>query len=106
MLKKLYTALGSILVGALVLLGIGGFAYQLFRDGGLIAQGLGALWEAQYQAPVITFILIIASIFVIKALYTAQVGDKPGSKVPDFILFAFIAAGIFFLGRLVTSGHL
>lgn len=105
-MKTLMTMLGSVLVGALILLGIGGFAYHLFRDDGLIAQGLGALWDAQYQAPVITIILIIAGIFVFKALYSAQIGNKPDSKIPDFVLFAFIATGIFFLGRLVTTGHI
>jgi hypothetical protein len=106
MLKPLLTMLGVILVGALVLLGIGGFAYQLFRDGGLIAQGLGALWEAQYQAPVMTIILIIAAIFVFRTLYKGQIGDKSKSRIPDFVLFAFIASGVYFLGRLVTLGHL
>lgn len=103
---SLFTTLGSFLVGALILLGIGGIAYHLFREDGWISQGLGALWEAQYQAPVMTIVLIIAAIFVFKALRGAQVGNKKESRIPDFILFAFIATGIFFLGRLVTSGHI
>lgn len=102
----LLTTLGSLLIGALVLLGIGGMAYHLFRDDGLIAQGMGALWEAHYQAPVMTVILIIAAIFLIKKLHLAQIGGKRQSGIPDFVLFAFIAIGIFFLGRLVTTGQL
>lgn len=103
---NLLTFLGSLVVGALILLGIGGLAYHLFRDDGLIAQGLGALWEAHYQAPVIIVILIVAAIFVIRAIYRAQIGAKRDSKLPDFILFTFIAIGIFFLGRLVTTGQI
>lgn len=105
-MKSLLTTLGSILVGGLIMLGIGGIAYHLFRENGWISQGLGALWNAQFQAPVMTVILIIAAIFVFKALRGAQVGNKRESKIPDFILFAFIATGIFFLGRLLTSGHI
>ncbi len=105
-MKAIFTTLGSFLVGGLILLGIGGIAYHLFRDGGWFSQGLGALWQAQFQAPVMTIILIIAAIFVFKALYGAQIGNKRDSKIPDFVLFDFIATGIFFLGRLVTSGHI
>lgn len=105
-MKSLFTTLGSLLVGGLIMLGIGGVAYHLFRENGWISQGLGALWNAQFQAPVMTVILIIAAIFVFKALRGAQVGNKRESKIPDFILFAFIATGIFFLGRLLTSGHI
>ena len=105
-MRALLTLLGSILVGGLILLGIGGVAYNLFRDGGWLSQGLGALWEAQYEAPVMTLVLIIAAIFVIKTLYSAQVGNKRDSKLPDFVLFAFIAVGIYFFGRWLTTGHI
>jgi Ca2+/Na+ antiporter len=105
-MKSLLNTLGSVLIGALIMLGIGGTAYHLFRENGLLAQGMGALWNAQYEAPVMTVVLILAAIFVIKALRGAQVGNKRESKIPDFILFAFIATGIFFLGRLLTSGHI
>ncbi len=85
---------------------IGGIAYHLFREDGWFSQGLGALWQAHYRAPVMTIILIIAAIFVFKALYGAQIGGKRDSKIPDFVLFAFIATGIFFLGRLITTGQI
>ena len=61
-MKNLITTLGTVFVGALILLGIGGMAYHLIRDDGWISQGLGALWRAQYQAPVMTIILIAAAI--------------------------------------------
>ncbi|MBY0265599.1 MAG: hypothetical protein K2W84_04245 [Burkholderiales bacterium] len=105
-MSPLFTLLGSMLVGGLVLLGIGGVTYHLFRDDGWLSQGLGALWEAQYQAPMMTFVLIIGALFVIRTLHSAQVGGKRESKLPDFVLFAFIAVGIFFLGRWLTTGHI
>lgn len=105
-MKAILTTMGAFLVGGLILLGIGGIAYHLFREDGWISQGLGALWQAQYQAPVMTIILIIAAIFVAKSLYGAQIGGKRESKIPDFVLFAFIATGIFFLGRLITTGQI
>jgi len=105
-MKSLLNTLGSVLVGALIMLGIGGTAYHLFRENGLLSQGLGALWSAHYEAPVMVVVLILAAFFVVKALRGAQVGNRRESRIPDFILFAFIATGIFFLGRLLTSGHI
>lgn len=105
-MKKILTLLSMLFVGALILLGIGGIAYHLFRDQGWLARGLGALWEAQYEAPIITTVLIVAAFFVFRALYKTEIGGKRDSKVPDFVLFAFIATGIFFLGRLLTTGHI
>lgn len=105
-MKSFLTLLGSILVGGLVLLGIGGVVYHLFREGGWLSQGLGALWDAHYEAPIITLVLVIAAFFVIKTLHSAQIGGKRESKLPDFILFTFIAVGIFFFGRWLTTGHI
>jgi hypothetical protein len=103
---KLLTILGALLVGTLVLLGIGGTAYHMFRDDGLIAKGLGALWEAQYQAPVITIITVLAGIYVAKVLYDSQIGGKRNSKIPDLVLFTFVGVGIFFLYRLIVTGSI
>ena len=105
-MKNLITTLGTVFVGVLILLGIGGIVYHLIRDGGWFAQGLGALWRAQYQAPVMTIILIVAAIFVGRALYTAQVGGTRESKIPDLLLYTFIATGLFFLGRLILTGEI
>lgn len=105
-MRAIFTLLGSLLVGGLVLLGIGGVAYHLFRDEGWLSQGLGALWEAHYQAPVLTIILVIAAFFVFRTLHSAQIGGKRDSKIPDFVLFAFIAVGIFFFGRWLTTGSI
>jgi hypothetical protein len=105
-MKNILTTVGTVFVGSLILLGIGGIAYHLFREGGWFSQGLGVLWRAQYQAPVMTIILIAAAIFVGRALYTAQIGGTRGSKIPDLLLYVFIATGLFFLGRLILTGEI
>jgi hypothetical protein len=105
-MKNLITTLGTVFVGALILLGIGGIAYHMVRDEGWISQGLGALWRAQYQAPVMTIILIVAAIFVGRMLYTAQIGAQRKSKIPDLLLYIFIATGLYFLGRLIFTGEI
>lgn len=105
-MSPLVSTLLAVLVGALILLGIGGIVYHLFRDGGWIAQGMDALWEAQYQAPLMTIFLIVVALFVIRILHAAQIGGKHESKLPDLALYTFIATGIYFLGRLVITGQI
>ena len=105
-MSTIFTLLGMTLLGALILLGIGGIAYHLFRDDGWISQGLGAFWEAQYQAPVMSIVLVIAAIYVFRILYKAQIGGKRESKAPDLVLLAFIVAGIYFLFHLILTGHI
>mgnify|MGYP000075314348 FL=1 len=105
-MRALFNLLGTLLVGGLILLGIGGVAYHLFRENGWLSQGMGALWEAHYEAPFMTLTLLIAGFLVFKALHSAQIGNNSKSKIPDFVMFTFIAIGIFFFGRWLTSGHI
>ena len=103
---KLLTILGAVLVGAVVLLGIGGMAFHLFRDDGLIEKGVGALWEAQYQAPVLTIVLTLTAIYLGKIFYDSKFASKRDSKIPDLVLFAFVALGLFFVYRLIVTGNI
>lgn len=105
-MSPLVSTLVAVLVGALILLGIGGIAFHLFREGGWLSQGMDALWEAQYQSPLLTIALIIVALFVIRTLHSAQLGGKRESKLPDFVLYTFIATGIYFLGRLIITGQI
>lgn len=105
-MKAILNMAGAVVVGSLILLGIGGIVFHLFRDDGWIAKGLGAIWEAQYQAPMTTIALIVAALFVVRMLHSAQIGGKRGSAIPDLILYTFIATGIYFLYRLIATGQL
>jgi len=105
-MRSLFNLLGTLLIGGLILMGIGGVAYHLFRENGWLSQGLGALRESQYEAPFMTLTLLIAGFLIFKALHSAQIGNNSKSRIPDFVMFAFIAIGIFFLGRWLTSGHI
>ncbi len=105
-MKTILNTLGAFFVGGLIILGIGGIAYHLVRENGWFAQGLDALWRAQYQAPVTTIILIAAAIFVGRMLYTVRIGAKRENKIADLLLYIFIATGVFFLGRLILTGEI
>ena len=94
-MRALFNLLGTLLVGGLILLGIGGVAYHLFRENGWLSQGLGALWEAHYEAPFMTLTLLIAGFLVFKALHTAQVGNTRESKIPDFVMLRSLPSAFF-----------
>lgn len=105
-MKALFTLIGSLLVGALTLLGIGGSAYHIFRDDGLLSRGLGALWEAHYQAPMLTLVLVVAIFFVFKTLHSAQIGNQRKSILPDIVMFIFLGVGVLLFGRLLMTGEI
>ncbi len=105
-MSALITILIATVAGVLVFLGIGGTAYHMFRDGGLLAQGVDKLWEAHYQAPVITVLTTVLIIYVARAIYIAKIGSKRDSIVPDLVLYAFIGIGIYFVGRLMFLGQI
>ena len=50
-MRSLFNLLGTLLIGGLILMGIGGVAYHLFRENGWLSQGLGALWESHSRPP-------------------------------------------------------
>jgi hypothetical protein len=100
------TMLGSMVVGALTLLGIAGTAYHLFREDGLLSRAAGALWAAQYEAPATVLLILLAAVFVFKGLAKAHEAERGKSNLANIILFIFIITGAVFLGRFLMTGSI
>ena len=58
----------SFAVIVLVLFGIGGFSYHLFRDNGWVETALGNLWSASIQYPLIALPVIVGAVFIFLSL--------------------------------------
>jgi hypothetical protein len=100
------TMLGSIVVAALTLLGIAGTAYHVFREDGLLSRATGALWEAHYEAPATVVLVLLAAVFVVKALAKAHKAERGKSNLANIILYIFIVTGAVFLGRFLMTGSI
>ena len=94
----------SFAVIILVLFGIGGFSYHLFRDGGWVETMAGNLWDVSVQYPLIALPVIVAAVFLGKMWNEARITHGRASKLPDFIIYALMLAGAIFVGRYFWYG--
>ncbi len=90
----------------LVLFGIGGISYHFFRDDGWIEAALGNVWGATVQYPLIAIPIIIGAIFLGKMWNQSRLTHGNTSKLPDYVVYALMAAGVVFIGRWFLYGTL
>lgn len=104
--KKADSLLDTLLaVGrvGLMLIGIAGIAYELFRENGLLKHWLKSLFsstEGLTGAVAIVFILYLFWRWLNAA------PDGNATKRGDIPLYAMMAIGAFFLYRLISTGSL
>lgn len=96
----------SVAVITLVLFGIGGFSYHLFRDNGWIEIVLGNLWGVSVQYPLIAFPVIVGAFVLGKMWNQVRIAHGRTTKLPDLVIYALMAAGAVFIGRYLWLGHL
>lgn len=95
----------SVSVIVLVLFGIGGFSYHLFRDDGWIETVLGNLWGVTVQYPLIMLPVIVAAIVLGKLWSEARLAHGRTTKLPDLVIYALMASGAVFIGRYFWLGY-
>ncbi|MGH8661031.1 MAG: hypothetical protein ACREUB_04635 [Burkholderiales bacterium] len=95
----------SFLVIVLVLFGIGGFSYHLFRDEGWIETMAGNLWNVSVQYPLIALPVIVAAVFLGKRWNEARIVHGRATNLPDYVIYALMASGLVFLGRFFWYGY-
>lgn len=95
----------SFAVIVLVLFGIGGFSYHLFRDNGWIEAIAGNLWGVTVQYPLIALPVIVGAVFIFRTWNAARIAHGRTTKLPDLVIYALMAAGAIFLGRYFWLGY-
>lgn len=106
MVKEILEYVQSFTVIGLVLFGIGGFSYHLFKDGGWVEAIIGNVWDVGVEYPLITIPVIIAAIFLGRMWSLQRMVHGRTSKVPDLFIYALMAAGVVFVGRWFVYGTL
>ena len=103
-MKRYLEYLESFGVITLVLFGIAGFSYHLFRDNGWIEAVAGNLWDVSVQYPLIALPVIVAAVFLGKRWNEARIAHGRTSKLPDFVIYLLMASGAVFIGRYFWLG--
>jgi hypothetical protein len=105
-LKQIVEFLESFIIVGLVLAGITGISYNLFRADGWIAVALGKLVDAEVQYPLIAIPVTLGAIVMFRLWSRDRVIHGKTSKLPNLVLYALVIAGAYYVGRYAITGGL
>jgi hypothetical protein len=103
-LKQFFVLLESLVTVVLVLAGVGGIGYRTFRHDGWLSQGFGKLTDAYLDYPLIALGLTVAVFFAYRVWRERRNQGRRG-KIFDYLVYVFMAAGIYFIGHYVLTGE-
>jgi len=105
-LKKALEYLESFAVLALILAGLTGFAYHLFREGGWIESVTGSFWSFTMRSPLIVLVTIAGATVIALIWRRDRKTEQAHGKAATMVFYSMVAAGVYFLGRLAIVGTL
>lgn len=103
-MKRIYDFIESFVIIALVLVGISGLSYNLFRVDGWLETVLGKIWDLETQYMLITVPVLVGAVILFNLWRGNQVLHSKTSKFPNLLLYGLIGVGLFYVGRYVWTG--
>ncbi len=104
-MKQFFSFVESLITIALVLAGVAGIGYNCFREGGWLKQGVGRLTDVYLDYPLAALGATVAIFFAYRA-WRDRRGLGKGGKAFDYVVYVFMAAGIYFIGHYVLTGNI
>ena len=105
-MKQFVELLESSVIVALVLAGIGGISYHVFRVGGWMETSLDKFWNLEARHVLIGIPVIIVGVFLFRVLHGGKSLHSKTSVIPNIILYTLMAAGAYFIGRYAITGSM
>ena len=105
-MKQYLEYVESFAVIVLVLFGITGFSYHLFKDNGWIEAVIGNVWNVSFQYPLIALPVIVAAVYLGRMWNQSRIAHGRFSKLPDLLIYALMASGVVFIARYFWFGNL
>ncbi len=103
-MKQILDYISSYVTITLVLAGIGGIAYNMFREGGWLGMAFSKFVDVQLENPLIAIPVTIGAVIVGKMWRDNQRAKGHTSKLPDLFVYVIMAAGAFYLWRFAMTG--
>jgi hypothetical protein len=100
-MNRLLRDIGYFLILALMVIGITGVIYHAIGEQGWIAGFLGDLIDHSISA------IVLIALGVLLVVWLARrwlIATQANALFNDFLMYAMVALGLFFLGRLVLYG--
>lgn len=90
---------------AMMLIGLGGLAFHMFKTDGWVSQITGQVFAAGTSNPVIVVPVGIAAVVLAWASLNGRlVVGKEKNKVGDMLVFAIVFTGIYFTYSWLSAG--
>lgn len=105
-MKEALTYLESFVVMALVLTGLAGLGYNLFRDGGWIEKVFGNVWDYTMRYPLVVIFITAGAIVFASWWRHDRLTRGQNRLAPNIILYSIMAAGAYFIGHFAIYGTL
>ena len=103
-MKQTILYLESLAVMGLMAMGLTGAAYYLFRDGGWVESAANSLGAFILDAPLMALGLILSSIILTCLWRHSHSFQRQNTHVATGVFYVLLAAGAYFLGRIIVVG--
>lgn len=103
-MKQVVEFLESFVLIALVLVGLGGLSYNLFRVDGWLEKVLGRIWDLDIQYSLMTIPMLIGAVVLFNMWRGGRAVHSRNSILPNVLLYGLFAAGVYYAGRYVLTG--
>ncbi len=90
----------------LVLAGIGGISFHLFRDDGWLEMIFGNIFELHVQYPLIAIPVTFAAIILIRMWRENRLAHGRLQHLPNIFIYTLMALGVYFIGYFWINGTL
>jgi hypothetical protein len=101
--KQIIDYLQSFVMVGLILAGIGGAAYHMFKKDGWLSTALGAVWNFQMMNPVVAIPITIAIVVIGKLWFDHQRAKGYASRLPNILIYVVMLAGVYFIYQFIRD---
>jgi hypothetical protein len=105
-LKAILEYIESFVTVMLVLAGIGGLSFYLFRDDGWLEMIFGDIFALHVQYPLIAIPVTFGAIILIRMWRENRLAHGRLHHLPNIFIYTLMAMGVYFIGYFYINGTL
>ena len=106
MLKQVLEYIESFATVILVLAGISGISWHMFRDDGWLEMAFGNIFELHIQYPLIAIPVTFAAFILLKLWRENRLAHGRLRELPNIFIYTLMALGVYFIGYFWIHGTL
>ena len=105
-LKQALEYIESFATVILVLAGIGGISWHMFRDDGWLEMAFGNVFALHIQYPLIAIPVTFAAIIMLRLWRENRLATGKMKELPNIFIYTLMALGVYFIGYFWIHGAL